>query len=92
MKSLGLKIDLHVHTCYSSDAITTLKEVIVYSKKRGLDGVDDIEVIRGAFISRGNKVGQVGKLPQIFKIEGNKKRILRNKLEDIFPGDYEIFS
>jgi len=39
VKSLGLKIDLHVHTCYSYDAVTTLKEVVTYSKKRGLDGV-----------------------------------------------------
>ena len=50
MKSLGLKIDLHVHTCYSPDAVTTLKEVIVYSKKRGLDGVaiTDHDTIAGA--------------------------------------------
>jgi len=34
-----LKIDLHIHTHYSEDATTTLKEVIYYAKKRGLDGV-----------------------------------------------------
>lgn len=39
MNKLPLKIDLHVHTCYSYDAITTLKEVVTYSKKQGLDGV-----------------------------------------------------
>jgi len=39
VKSLGLKIDLHVHTCYSYDAVTTPSEVVAYSKKRGLDGV-----------------------------------------------------
>jgi predicted metal-dependent phosphoesterase TrpH len=51
VKSLGLKIDLHVHTCYSPDAITSLKEVIVYSKKRGLDGVaiTDHDTLAGAF-------------------------------------------
>jgi len=50
VKSLGLKIDLHVHTCYSPDAITTLKEVIIYSKKRGLDGVavTDHDTLAGA--------------------------------------------
>jgi predicted metal-dependent phosphoesterase TrpH len=50
VKSLGLKIDLHVHTCYSPDAITTLKEVIVHSKKRGLDGVavTDHDTVAGA--------------------------------------------
>ena len=36
---MGLKIDFHVHTCYSRDSSITLKEVITYAKKRGLDGV-----------------------------------------------------
>jgi len=36
---LMLKIDLHVHTTYSYDALTTLKDLIFYAKKRGLDGV-----------------------------------------------------
>jgi len=34
-----LKIDLHVHTCYSYDGFTTLEEVLANSKRRGLDGV-----------------------------------------------------
>jgi predicted metal-dependent phosphoesterase TrpH len=34
-----LKIDLHIHTTYSSDALTTPKDLIFYAKKRGLDGV-----------------------------------------------------
>jgi len=36
---LPLKIDLHVHTCYSKDAITDLKDLTLYSKRRGIDGV-----------------------------------------------------
>jgi len=36
---LSLKIDLHVHSCYSNDSLITLKELIFYAQKRGLDGV-----------------------------------------------------
>lgn len=61
------------------------------SIKRGLDAVNDLEGVLGAFISRENKVGQTGKIPQLIKIEGDKDRIIRNKLEHIFPGNYEIF-
>jgi len=43
-------MDLHVHTCYSHDATTTLTEVIAYAKKRGLNGVaiTDHDVVEGA--------------------------------------------
>ena len=61
------------------------------SIKRGLDAIDDIEGIRGAFISRENKVGQTGKIPQLIKIEGSKNKILNKKINDLFPGDYEVF-
>jgi predicted metal-dependent phosphoesterase TrpH len=36
---LQLKLDLHVHTHYSSDSIITPEELVFYAKKRGLDGV-----------------------------------------------------
>jgi len=43
-------MDLHVHTCYSDDATTTLREVVVYAKKQGLDGVaiTDHDTVEGA--------------------------------------------
>jgi len=47
---LGLKIDFHVHTCYSSDSSITLKQVVSFAKKRGLDGVavTDHNTVKGA--------------------------------------------
>jgi len=50
VKNSPLKIDLHVHTCYSEDATATLEEVLYYAKKRGLDGVaiTDHGTLRGA--------------------------------------------
>jgi predicted metal-dependent phosphoesterase TrpH len=47
---LGLKIDFHVHTQYSRDSSITLKEVVSFAKKRGLDGVaiTDHNTVKGA--------------------------------------------
>lgn len=36
---MKLKIDLHVHTCYSHDGLITPTELVSYAKKAGLDGV-----------------------------------------------------
>jgi len=36
---LPLKIDLHVHTVYSPDSVITPEQLVVFSKRRGLDGV-----------------------------------------------------
>lgn len=36
---MRLRIDLHVHTSHSKDATTTIKDLVLYSKRRGLDGV-----------------------------------------------------
>ena len=47
---MSLKIDLHVHTCYSRDSSITLKQVVSFAKKRGLDGVaiTDHNTVKGA--------------------------------------------
>lgn len=36
---MKLKIDLHVHTNASRDGISSIKEVLHYAKKKGLDGI-----------------------------------------------------
>jgi len=36
---LLLKIDMHVHSCFSEDSLITPEELVFYAKKRGLDGV-----------------------------------------------------
>jgi len=61
------------------------------SINKGLDAVEDIEGIRGAFISRENKVGQVGNIPKLIKIEGNKYNILNEKIENILSIDKDFF-
>jgi len=50
VRNMPLKIDLHVHTCYSGDTATTLEEVVTYAKRRGLDGiaVTDHDTVAGA--------------------------------------------
>ncbi|MFX1329873.1 MAG: UPF0280 family protein [Promethearchaeota archaeon] len=64
---------------------------IEQSIKRGLDAVDDINDLIGAFITREDKVGRTGKLPRLIKIEGAKNNIIAGKIEDIFVDDYKIF-
>ena len=61
------------------------------SIKRGLDAIDDIKGIRGAFISRENKVGHAGKIPRLIKIEGNRYNILNEKIENILSDDFDFF-
>jgi len=52
---LLLKIDLHVHTCYSKDATTDLKDLTLYSKRSGLDGVaiTDHDTLEGTLNVKG---------------------------------------
>ena len=61
------------------------------SIKKGLDTVDDLKDVRGVFISRKNKIGISGKIPQMFKIKGGKELLLKEKIEYLFPDKFEIF-
>ncbi len=36
---MKVKIDLHIHTCYSYDGLITPQELVFYARKHGLDGV-----------------------------------------------------
>jgi hypothetical protein len=50
VKTLSLRIDLHVHTCYSYDSPSSLNEIIFYAKRKGLDGIaiTDHDTLKGA--------------------------------------------
>lgn len=45
-----LKLDLHVHSCYSEDAIGRPKEIIKYAMKRGINGlsITDHNSVKGS--------------------------------------------
>jgi len=74
VKTRPLKIDLHVHTYYSKDATTTLKEVVYYAKKHGLDGVaiTDHETLQGAL--------KLAKKRQLIIIPGLEVETLRGHI------------
>ncbi|TXT58256.1 MAG: hypothetical protein BAJALOKI3v1_1380001 [Promethearchaeota archaeon] len=61
------------------------------SIKKGLDIVDDLNGVKGAFISRKNKVGQKGYIPKIVKIDYKNLKVSRQTLTEILPGDTEFF-
>ncbi|MFW9951973.1 MAG: UPF0280 family protein, partial [Candidatus Thorarchaeota archaeon] len=64
---------------------------IEQSIKDGLDIANNIDGVKGALICREDKVGQVGQLPHMIKIEGNKDDILKKKFDAQFLDDYELF-
>lgn len=58
------------------------------SIKKGLDAVNDLDGVFGAFIYREGKIGKIGKIPQFIKIEGNTTKILKENIEDYVPNDF----
>jgi len=89
VKSTPLKIDLHMHTCYSEDATTTLKEVVYYVKKHGLDGVaiTDHETLRGAL--KLSRKSQITIIPGL-EIETKRGHILGLNLKTLIPPKLSI--
>jgi len=61
VNALSLRIDLHVHTCYSKDCATTLDEVILHTKKMGLSGIaiTDHDTVEGASKLIKNRTGPI---------------------------------
>ena len=54
MRATSVKVDLHVHTCYSGDSLTSLEEVIEACRKQGIDkvAITDHNTIAGALALR----------------------------------------
>jgi len=89
VKCSPLKIDLHVHTCYSEDATTTLKEVVHYAKKSGLDGVaiTDHKTLQGAL--KLVKRNQLTIIPGL-EIETQRGHILALNIKAFIPSKLSI--
>lgn len=60
------------------------------SIKAGLDALDEIDGAFGAFICREDKIGQAGNLPKIIKIEGDREKIIVDKLSRLLSDDFEL--
>ncbi len=84
MKTLPLKIDLHVHSNYSYDSIMTPEELVFYAKKKGLDGVaiTDHDRIDGAF-----KISQKTDFPIIpgMEIYSSDGHIIALNVQETIP-------
>lgn len=83
---MPVKIDFHVHTCYSSDCSTSLREVIAYSRKRGLDGVaiTDHDTIEGALKLLENNDKKIIIIPGI-EVSTNAGHILGINIKRSIP-------
>ncbi|MEM2092027.1 MAG: CehA/McbA family metallohydrolase [Candidatus Bathyarchaeia archaeon] len=68
---MPLKIDLHVHTCYSGDSLITPSELIAEAVRKGLDGISitDHDTVAGALkmirMIRGGNCGRPIIIPGI---------------------------
>ncbi|MFQ6094820.1 MAG: CehA/McbA family metallohydrolase [Candidatus Bathyarchaeia archaeon] len=87
---MPLKIDLHVHTCYSKDAFTTLDELVIYAKKRGLDGVaiTDHNTVEASFRIKEKDVDGLVVIPGI-EVTTNKGHMVGLNITEAVPKDLE---
>lgn len=84
MKTSPLKIDLHVHTCYSEDASTTLEQLVHYAEKKGLDGVaiTDHNTLQGAM--KLAKKSQLIIIPGL-EVEASEGHVLALNITTMIP-------
>lgn len=89
MKNSPLKIDLHVHTFYSEDASTTLKELIHCAKETGLDG---IAITDHGTLQAARKINKKSKLVVIsgLEIEALGGHILALNIKTLIPPKLSI--
>jgi len=89
VKNSPLIIDLHVHTYYSEDATTTLKQLVHSARKRGLDGVavTDHESLTGAL--KLAKKSQLTIIPGL-EVETLQGHILALNITTLIPSNLSI--
>jgi len=89
VKKSPLKIDLHVHTCYSEDATITPKEVVYFAKKSGLDGVavTDHNTLKGALKLAKNR--QLLIIPGI-EVETRRGHVLALGIKTSIPSELNM--
>ena len=88
---LPLKIDLHVHTCYSHDCTTSLKEVVLYAKRNGLDGVaiTDHNTVEGALKLVKRKPRGLIVIPGI-EVSTQQGHLLGLNVKTLIPPNFSI--
>ena len=91
MKDGKIRIDLHIHSCYSEDAKGTPREIIKRLKKLGLDGacITDHNTVKGSLEALKEKINDFIIIPgvEISTLEGH---ILAIGVKEDIPRDRHI--
>lgn len=91
MKDGKIRIDLHIHSCYSEDAKGTPREIIKRLKKLGLDGacITDHNTVKGSLEALKEKINDFIIIPgvEISTLEGH---ILAIGVKEDIPRDRHV--